>query len=237
MMKEILVIRNTPRESPGLIGLLMEEHSLRYQIVDFDDYTTIDPGEYSAVIVLGGPDSANDLTPKMVNEVATIKNAIRAKIPYLGICLGHQVAAKAMGGKVFKCDTPEVGFRDMNGNMFAVKLTPEGRSDRLLANLPGTLTVFQLHGETVQTTVGMTLLGSGDSCKNQIVKFSETAYGIQFHFELTDELLESWITEDMDLSKLDPDKVWADFNSIKTDYLVTGRQLMNNFLTTAGLLK
>jgi GMP synthase-like glutamine amidotransferase len=71
--------------------------------------------------------------------------------------------------------------------------------------------------------------------KYQIVKIGETAYGIQSHFELTDDLLESWIVEDLDLQKLDANQLRSDFESIKSDYQNTGRQLFSNFLTIAGL--
>jgi len=82
----------------------------------------------------------------------------------------------------------------------------------------------------------MKLLAKGDLCKNQIVKIGETAYGIQSHFELTNDLLESWITEDLDLQKLDPGQLRSDFEKIKTEYQNTGQQLFFNFLTITGLI-
>jgi GMP synthase-like glutamine amidotransferase len=111
-----------------------------------------------------------------------------------------------------------------------VKLTVNGKNDRLFNNLPDVLTVFQLHGETVQITPRMTLLATGDFCHNQIVKYGSKAYGIQSHFELTNELLESWILEDSDLQGLDVDQLGSDFKSIESDYEKTGRQLFRNFL-------
>jgi GMP synthase-like glutamine amidotransferase len=173
----------------------------------------------------------------MQNELALISNAIKAGIPYLGICLGLQTFVKAMGGNVIKCKNPEVGFRDLNGELFKVRLTGEGKNDKLFYNLPDEFTVFQLHGETVEITPQMTLLATGDSCRNQIVKYGQTAYGIQSHFELTSELLESWINEDSDLQKLNPGQVRSDFESIKSDYDRVGRQLLVNFLTLGGLIK
>jgi len=102
--------------------------------------------------------------------------------------------------------------------------------------LSDNLTVFQLHGETVKLTRQMTLLATGDFCKNQIVKIGLTAYGIQSHFELTNDLLESWIIEDSDLQKLQADQLRSDFKTIKSDYQNTGRQLFYNFLTITGLI-
>jgi GMP synthase (glutamine-hydrolysing) len=235
MNKEILILKNTPRENPGLIEILLNELDLSYQIIDFDHTSVIKPlKNYGSIIVLGGPESANDLTPKMQRELELIKKAVLADVPYLGICLGLQTLVKALGGKVVKCQTNEVGFRDQNGSFFKIKLTQDGKKDKLFNNLPDVFNVFQLHGETVQITSRMTLLGTGDSCKNQIVKFGQKAYGIQFHFELTDDLLESWSREDSDLQKLNADHLRSDFESIKSEYHKIGRQLFLNFLLISG---
>ena len=134
-------------------------------------------------------------------------------------------------------NTKEVGFRDPNNQFFKVKLTPEGRNDRLFNNLPDDLTVFQLHGETVKITPQMKLLATGDYCQHQIIRFGDNAYGIQSHFELTKELLESWIKEDNDLQELDAEQLRSDFKSMKTEYQKTGRQLFLNFLILSGLVK
>ena len=238
MTKPILILKNVPRENPGLIEIVLKEYSIKYQIVDFDNSTVIETIEnYSALITLGGPDSANDLTLKMQNELLLIRKALQSNIPYLGICLGLQTLVKAMGGTIQKCHTSEVGFRDPENKYFKVKLTSEGRKDRLFKKLPDYLTVFQLHGETVELSPQMTLLATGDFCKNQIVKIGKTAYGIQSHFELTNDLLESWIIEDSDLQKLHAEQLRSDFETIKSDYQNIGRQLFCNFLTIIGLIK
>ena len=238
MNKEILILRNTPRENPGIIESVLKENSLSYQIIDFDHLTVIEPiDQYGALVVLGGPESANDLSSKMISELALIRRIVQSDIPYLGICLGLQTFVKAMGGKVVNCPVKEVGFRDPNGRAFTVKLTPEGKNDKLFNNLPDVLNVFQLHGEMVQITSGMALLATGEHCHNQIVKFGSKAYGIQSHFELTMELLESWINEDSDLQKLNAGQLRSDFRLIESDYLNTGRQLFNNFLILSGLVK
>ena len=238
MTKPILILKNATRENPGLIEVLLREHNLKYQIVDFNNSTIIEYiKNYSALIVLGGPESANDLTTKMLSEVALIKNTIQSKIPFLGICLGLQTLVKAMGGNVVKCQESEIGFRDPNNEFYKVNLTSKGRTDKLFNNLPDSLTVFQLHGETVQLSPEMSLLATGDFCENQIVKIGETAYGIQSHFELTDDLLESWITSDSDLQKLNADNLRSDFKLIKKEYQETARYLFENFLMLTELIK
>ncbi len=237
MAKEILVIRNTPREGPGILESLMIEHRLAYNIIDFDESSVIKPvGEYSAIIVMGGPESANDQTPKMLRELETIRKAIELNIPYIGICLGLQTFVKAMDGAVTKCKAPEIGFRDPSGDFFKIRLTEKGRKDKLFDRLPDEFKVFQLHGETVELTSAMTLLATGDYCRNQIVKYGEKAYGIQSHFELTDQLLDSWTKEDSDLQKHNPEALKADFEAVKAVYQITGNRLFQNFLMIAGLI-
>jgi GMP synthase (glutamine-hydrolysing) len=237
MMKEILILKNISREGPGLIEVILREHNLKFKIIEPDQITNIkSPETLGALIVLGGPDSANDTDLNMKNELDLIRKVVNAEIPYLGICLGMQTLVKAMGGQVFNCDTKEIGFRDRNDKFFKIQLTPQGRKDNLFKNLPDSLSVFQLHGETVKLTSKMTLLASGDICKNQIVRIGTKAYGIQCHFELNEEMLELWIEHDSDLQQLDRNKVLSDYESILDNYENTGRQLIRNFLSIAGLI-
>jgi GMP synthase (glutamine-hydrolysing) len=237
MTRKILILKNTPRENPGLIEILLKEHNLNYQIRDFSPSSEIQPPEsYSAIIVLGGPESANDRSQKILSELELIYKAVKSGIPYLGICLGLQTLVKAMNGIVLKSKTGETGFRDPEGEINKIRLTKEGRKDKLFKNLPDVISVFQLHGETVMITPRMKLLATGRYCRNQVVKFGKNAYGIQSHLELTNELLESWIMEDADLQKLDAALLRVDFESLKSEYQNTGRQLFNNFFMIAGLI-
>jgi GMP synthase-like glutamine amidotransferase len=167
-------------------------------------------------------------------EQMRIREALDAKIPYLGICLGLQTLVKAAGGKVVKSPLKEVGFKGPDGAFFTVELTDQGKADPLFKGLKSTLNVFHLHGETVELTSQMNLLGKGKYCPNQVVKIGSTAYGIQCHFELTPAMFEDWITGDDDLLQLDTESLRKDFESVKDNYRNTGRQLFNNFLDIAG---
>jgi GMP synthase (glutamine-hydrolysing) len=233
--KEILILKNETREGPGLLGQLINELGISNKIIDLcKGEFPVNPENYAAIIVLGGPDSANDQTEKMTAELAFIRKILDLGIPYLGICLGLQVMVKAGGGQVIKSPVKEVGFRDGNGDLYSVELTQEGLHDALFDGLANTFTVFHLHGETVELNDDMSLLGTGKLCRNQIVRVGENAYGIQCHFELTEEMFELWITQDPDLMALDPEVLRKDFLELKDMYSDTGKKLFRGFLRIAG---
>lgn len=233
--KEILIVKNITREGPGLLEIELKERGIGYTIVDLEQSQNFPSVEnYGAVVVLGGPDSANDKTKKMAAELGRIRDVIGANIPYLGICLGLQTLVKAAGGKVVKSPITEVGFTDPGNNTFTVTLTDEGKKDPLFKGLDDTFNVFHLHGETVELTNDMVLLAVGKFCRNQIARIGRNAYGIQCHFELTPDMFETWINEDPDLLQLNQVRLRANFESIRNDYTRVGRQLFKNFLKIAG---
>jgi GMP synthase (glutamine-hydrolysing) len=235
--KEILIIKNITREDPGLLDDVIRENGIKDKIIDLSKGEKIDSVEkYGALIVLGGPDSANDETLKMKSELALIRQVLSEGIPYLGICLGLQMMVKVAGGQVVKSPVKEIGFRDQNGQFYIVTLTESGRKDLLFDGIEDTFNIFHLHGETVILTEKMYLLAEGRFCRNQIVKAGSNAYGIQCHFELTPEMFKTWIIEDPDLREHDIRQLSADFYTISGKYSATGRQIFQNFLRIAGFI-
>lgn len=233
--KEILIIKNITREGPGILGDILREHGIKNKVIDLSRGEKIHPLEkYGAVVVLGGPDSANDETLKMKGELAFIKKVLDAGIPYLGICLGLQTLVRAAGGEVVKSPVSEIGFRDQEGLFNSVRLTEYGRQDPLFKGIDDIFNVFHLHGETVVPAAGMLLLGEGRLCRNQILKAGSNAYGIQCHFELTPGMFKSWINEDPDLQKLDNEQLSADYNALVGKYSERGRRIFQNFVSIAG---
>lgn len=229
-MKKILIVQNITREGPGLIKEVLNSHNLSYDLVDLSKGDLFpSPKGYAALIILGGPDSANDSTPKIVQEIERAKEALNLHIPILGICLGLQVMVKAAGGQVIKNPVKEIGLYDHEKQPYQVMVTGEA-FDPLLQKLPKLLPVFQLHGETVVTTDAMALLAEGKHCRNQIVKIAPQAYGIQCHLELTSTMLQDWILHEPDLQGLDGKKLLNDFLMLQKQYEATGKTLIENFL-------
>lgn len=238
--RKILIVKNITREGPGLLTRLLDELAVGYEIFDLSLGEAFpDPTNYAALVLLGGPDSANDQTEKMRVEIQRVRQAIEAGVPYLGICLGLQVAVKACGGGVIP-SVKEVGLSTAEGSPYSVSLTnlaltALGRKDPLFVGLRNDFRVFQLHGETVTPTSNMQLLATGEWVQNQIVKIRRNAYGIQSHFELTREMLEKWLTSDPDLTDHNAAKVIAEFNAIEEVYTITGLSLLRNFMHVAGV--
>lgn len=234
-MAKVLLLKNIPRESAGLLERVLLVRRIKYDIIELTDTVTLPAlDEYKAVIVLGGPDSANDTTKKMQRELKFVQEILQRKIPFLGICLGLQVMVKAAGGQVIASPHKEIGFVAPDNTEYNITLTPQGRSDPLFEGLSNTFRVFQLHGETVLPTKETHTLGTGVFCKEQVVKYHQ-AYGLQCHFELTKELFELWLHEDPDLQKLDASALRYQFESIAEEYTNTGILLFHNFFDIAGL--
>ncbi|AAM71754.1 MAG TPA: type 1 glutamine amidotransferase [Chlorobaculum sp.] len=238
MSGTILVVQNISHEGPGLLANLLEEHAINVELCDLSKSEPIpDPSGYAAMVVLGGPQSANDATPQITGELKAIDKALDAGVPYLGICLGLQLLVKARGGSVVKCHQKEIGFREPDGEPFMVELTGDGKQDALFLGMPERLRVFQLHGETVEPAKGMTLLATGRGCKHQVVRVGSNAWGLQCHFEMTPAMFESWIGIDADLKAMNRDELLAEFEAISEEYTETGRSILLNFLAVTGLVK
>ncbi|MBI1824224.1 MAG: type 1 glutamine amidotransferase, partial [Nitrospirae bacterium] len=232
------IVKNCTREGPGIIEDLLRQSSIPFETIDLEQGEIFPhPKNLSALIVLGGPDSANDNNDKMRNTLKRIQEALSSQIPYFGICLGLQLLVKAGGGAVVKNPVKEIGFRDPNKNFFKVNLTLHGKSDPLCGGLEGSLKIFHLHGETVELTEKMTLLGTGEFCRNQIVRINPLAYGIQGHLELTEELFRVWVKEDPELAVLSQSDLAADYRLLQKELFKTGSTLFNNFLVLAELTK
>ena len=237
MDKKVLILKNITREGPGILEKILQENLIFYDVVDLSANEPLpDSRNYGTLIIMGGPNSANDKTKKIKEEVKFIKNWLSTKKPFLGICLGLQLLVKAAGGKVVKNEIKEIGFRDTNEDFFEVELLKSSQKDPLLYKLGKKIKVFHLHGETVVLTKKMQLLGKGEYCLNQIVKAADCAYGLQGHFELTERMLDVWLLKDPDLKKLDAKKDRADFKKIKEEYERTANQIFTNFLKIARLI-
>lgn len=235
---KVLIIKNCTREGPGLLEEVLNSCKIRRDVIDLDAGGKFpDAKGYAAIFVLGGPDSANDNTPKMHAEIKRIRELIDAKIPYLGVCLGMQVLVKACGGRVVRNDVKEIGWKDQKGDYYEISLTEEGNKDVFFEGIISPLKIFQLHGETVVPTENMKILATGKYCRVQAVKVGTNAYGIQGHLELTPTMFDEWRAQDQDLAALHQEALLKDYSVVKGEYEVCGNRMFTNFLRLARLIE
>lgn len=189
-MKKVLVCQHVPYELLGTLNPLLKESGFRIRYVNFGRHPDATPGlrGYDGLVILGGPMSATrlDKHPHLETEVRLVEEALRRDIPVLGICLGAQLVARALGACVRRNPVKEIGWYD-------VTLTPEGKRDSVLRHFRGTERIFQWHGDTFDIPDGAQRLACSDDCHNQAFRYGDQVYGFQFHLEVDVPLVERWL--------------------------------------------
>ncbi len=213
-MPRLLVFQHVAHEILGTLDPLLRDAGFRIKYVNFERHPDAEPNleGYDGLIVLGGPMNVDEVEsyPNLKTEVDLIKLAIEKEMPVLGVCLGSQLLAKALGAKVTTNSEKEIGWYD-------VSPTGEGLEDSLLSNFMQTEKIFQWHGDTFDLPKGAKLLASSPLCKNQAFRYGDKVYGFQFHLEVDKPMIERWLRvpenkkEIEDLKgKIDPEQIKAD---------------------------
>jgi GMP synthase-like glutamine amidotransferase len=148
-----------------------------------------DVTQAAGLIFMGGPMSVNDDLPYLRQELRLISQAAELKRPILGVCLGAQLIAKALGAKVYRNAVKEVGC-------FEIHLTGAAARDPLFAGLGPAETVFHWHGEKFDLPPGAEWLAWSKACRNQAFRAGAGVYGLQFHLEVTPATIEDWCAQD-----------------------------------------
>jgi GMP synthase-like glutamine amidotransferase len=146
------------------------------------------PEELCGLVVMGGPMGVSDTAahPHLAQELALIAALAAAERPVLGVCLGAQLLAAALGARVHRGAQPEIGPG-------TVTLTPQGRADPVLgAAGRGELPVMHWHQDTFELPPGATLLAQSELYPNQAFRAGARAYGLQFHVEVDRGLTDGW---------------------------------------------
>lgn len=187
MQLQTLALRHVPFEDLGLLEPLLAErgHGVRYIDVPVSDVAALDPLAPDLLVVLGGPIGVyqNDVYPFLDDEIRLIDVRLAAHKPTLGICLGSQLMARALGARVYATGAKEIGWAP-------VTLTAEGRAS-CLKHLDG-IAVLHWHGDTFDLPGGATRLASTPLTTNQAFSLGDYALALQFHAEAAGRALESW---------------------------------------------
>jgi GMP synthase (glutamine-hydrolysing) len=187
-----------------------------------NDSVPTSPLGYDAVIILGGPMAVYDNLTYLQKEQELIRNAIKNETPLLGICLGSQLIAQAAGGRVYKGKRKEIGW-------YNVYLTPASSNDIFRGLTNKTIRIFQWHGDTYDLPANAKILAYSDLYP-QAFRIG-SAVGIQFHFEVDEHLIQTWMNEykdDLIAEKINPEILLPAPTELEA-LATQGRRIYNNF--------
>lgn len=216
------IIQNDPEVPPGNLA---EHLTVSYQLhYPYLDGQLPEIADISALIVLGGGMGANDDArhPFLCGLKRLIREIIEHNKPYLGICLGGQLLAAALGAQVVSRRWEELGTQP-------VQLTAEGLADPLFKGLQEQFTTFQWHHDSFDLPDGSVLLASSAACPHQAFRIGANAWGLQFHPEVNEQIIRAWAAWDRKTARR-ADRLVADFTAHHVIYRQTAHSIINNFI-------
>ena len=192
-MKPIIALRQVEHEGLGSLAGVFDRAGLEYRYLDmFADGAAaeFDPADSAGLVVLGGFMNVDEIEryPFLVQERRWIRAAIDAELPVMGICLGAQLMASTLGAEVRPRPVKEIGW-------YEIETTPAAGDDRLFRHVGGRTTVFQWHGDGFALPEGAVPLAVSELCPQQAFRYGRTAYALQFHLEMTADIIDRWLQE------------------------------------------
>jgi GMP synthase (glutamine-hydrolysing) len=187
---------------------------------------------FGAVVPFGGGMNVRDADrlPWLTGEVELLRDALDARVPVLGICLGAQLVAAAAGAEVRRSAQPEIGW-------FDVELSADGERDPVLGALPERFLAYEWHSYTFDLPAGAVELARSPAC-SQAFRLGDAAWAVQFHPEVTPEIVREWALD----YESDPDAVRVGVEPAAhlalaeqrlPDWMALGRRLFDAFFATA----
>ncbi|WP_306258321.1 glutamine amidotransferase [Pararhizobium sp. IMCC21322] len=193
--KTIAVVLHQAGSSPGRVGQWLESQGYQLDIrkPPLGDPLPIDLTHYAGAVVFGGPMSANDDDVYVHDEINWCGHCLKQEIPFLGICLGAQMLVRALGGSVTAHpeEHAEIGYYPLH---------PTEAGNSLLPDWPGM--IYQWHREGFELPTGGTLLATADLFREQAFQVGPSAFGVQFHTELTEAMMRRWLVRGRDRLEL-----------------------------------
>jgi len=216
-----VVLQHAPHEGPGLLAGLITDAGHDMDVVCLDAGAALPSASaVGAVVAMGGAMGVHDTDrfPWLADERAWLAEVVGRGAPVLGICLGAQLLAAALGADVTTGPSPEIGVGE-------VELTAEGRADAVLGGDGSRLPALHWHGDTFAIPPGAVHLATSDRYRHQAFRYGRAVYGLQFHLEVDDALAEAWRPE------FPPG---VDLDSGRAEVEAVGRRVLGRFVTLAS---
>ncbi|RYZ71690.1 MAG: type 1 glutamine amidotransferase [Proteobacteria bacterium] len=192
MLKPVLFIQHAPHEHPAVFKRALDAMGVRNRIFRaFEGQPLPSVDEIGGLISLGGPMSANDEADHwwLLPELILMKRVFDRGLPLVGICLGGQMLARTLGGKVIQNPHPEIGW-------FQVHRTELGLKDLIFKEFQTEPSFYQWHYDTFLPPEGAQILAESPLCPRQAYRMNERTYGFQFHPEVDYQLIHEWLSVD-----------------------------------------
>ena len=185
-MLPIAILRFSHTEGPAYFADWLDAHGLGWQLIALDQRASLpaDPRAFAGIGMMGGPMSVNDALPWIEPACALLRDAVDARVPVIGHCLGGQLLARAMGAAVTRAPQAEIGWIDVD-----VDANPRSRAwfgDR------ATFSAFQWHYDTFALPAGASRVLSNAFNPNQAYTIDDRHIGLQCHVEMTADLVDGW---------------------------------------------
>jgi len=232
-MKPFLIIQNDAQEGAGHLLTLIHQRQLMCRTISgWDvDYKNLQQEDYCALIILGGAQGVYELDkyPYLKDEIDLANSFIMADKPVIGLCLGGQIIATALGGEVLKNEQKEIGWIE-------IQLSEDATHDDLMMMHPDKAQAFHFHGDYFTLPPGCVSLARSELTECQLFRYKKNVYGFQFHAEIDQPLLEIMCrlnAEYMKSSGHDAESVIKESEDHLINYQLRCSSILNNWLDMA----
>jgi GMP synthase (glutamine-hydrolysing) len=229
----VLVLQHIGCETLGTIADALDTQGVSVQYIRAFDGESVpkELGAAAGLIVMGGPQSVYEQNkfPYLRDELRLIENTLRQEKPILGVCLGSQLLASALGAEVKSGPQKEIGW-------FNVSLTGDAGRDALFAGVPSSFMGFHWHGDVFDLPTGAVALASSAPTPHQAYRHGRNAYGLLFHMEVTAAQIEEMVAtfgDELHAAGVDAREILAGADKYLPALQQTGRTVYNKW---AGLL-
>lgn len=232
-----IVLRHSALEGVGLLGNVLRDHGIHHRGLDLyrGEPPPKDPRTIGGMIILGGQMGVYeaDKFPFLKTELQLLERMITAGRPVLGICLGAQMIAHVLGGRVYPGERREIGWG-------TVSLTEDGTADPVFGDSGPVLDVFHMHGDSYELPADARHLATSKLYEQQAFEWGGVVYGLQFHLEFTESMIQRLVGDAETARYLrdggsDPDRLLAEAPDWTARVGETAQRAFRNYFQQCGL--